>query len=405
MIDVVMPQLGESVTEGTVVAWRKRVGEDVAQDEYLCDVTTDKVTFEVPSPAAGRLESVMAGEGETVTVGSVIARLIGTAASEQASNAAADQTETPAAAVRTSTPDRETGRKLRPSPLARRLARDAGIDTALLTGSGRNGRVRRADVLAAISEVAGSKSAPAPQAREADEVIPFSPARRQIAEHMVRSTHTSPHGFIAFEVDYTAVETARAAVRLAFRKREGFSLTYLPFVMFALVRAVRAFPLVNSSVDGEHLIVRKAINLNIAIDLAYRGLVTPVVRSADSLSVTGLARALSDLARRARENRLKTDDMTGGTLTVTNPGASGTWLSVPIINQPQTAILVTDGVARRPAVVRSADGSEALAIRSVGHIGLSLDHRAFDGAYAADFLAHLRNGLQDTDWTAQLLAA
>jgi 2-oxoglutarate dehydrogenase E2 component (dihydrolipoamide succinyltransferase) len=307
---------------------------------------------------------------------------------------------------------------LRPSPLARRLARDAGIDTSLLKGSGRNGRVRSADVLAAIGE-----GTPSPQARpddtatpnrgpaaqspsvrsaNGDEVIPFSPLRRQIAEHMVRSVHTSPHGFIAFEVDYTAVENARAAVRQPFREREGFGLTYLPFVMFALAQAVRAFPLVNSAIDGERLIVHRAINLNVAIDLAYQGLVTPVVRNADSLSVTGLARAVSDLARRARENRLTPADLAGGTLTVTNPGPSGTWLSVPIINQPQTAILVTDGVARRPAVVTSADGSEALAIRSLGHIGLSLDHRAFDGAYAADFLKHLKEGLENTDWVARL---
>jgi 2-oxoglutarate dehydrogenase E2 component (dihydrolipoamide succinyltransferase) len=412
MIDVVMPQLGESVTEGTVVSWRKRIGEDVAQDEYLCDVTTDKVTFEVPSPAAGTLESVLARDGETVAVGSVIARLA-TAVATEALPATLDHALASAGATLVPSPEPAGARALRPSPLARRLARDAGIETALLKGSGRNGRVRSADVLAAIRENASrppdaaapgqiAASSPTAQPASGDEIIPFSPVRRQIAEHMVRSVHTSPHGFIAFEVDYTAVERARATVREPFRQREGFGLTYLPFVMFALAQAVRAFPLVNSSIEGERLIVHRAINLNVAIDLSYRGLVTPVVRNADSLNVTGLARAVSDLARRARENRLAPADLAGGTFTVTNPGPSGTLLSVPIINQPQTAILVTDGVARRPAVVVSADGGEALAIRSLGYIGLSLDHRAFDGAYAADFLKHMTAVLENTNWATRL---
>jgi pyruvate dehydrogenase E2 component (dihydrolipoamide acetyltransferase) len=385
MIEVMMPRLGESVTEGTVTAWRKRVGDSVAEDEALCDVTTDKVTFEVPSPGRGTLESVLAREGETVPVGSIIARL---AASEAA---APDVSPVPPPA-------------LRPSPLARRLAREAGIDTATLTGSGRHGRVRSADVLAALERKAdATQPAAAPLPLDSgDEVIPFSTMRRQIAEHMVRSVKTSPHGFIAFEIDYSAVEAARATAGAAFRAREGFGLTVLSFVLFALAQAIRAFPLVNSSVDGERLMVRKAINLCVAVDLDYRGLIAPAIRSADSLSVTGLARAIRDLAQRAREGAITASDLDGGTFTVTNPGASGTWLSVPIINQPQTAILVTDGVARRPAVVTLADGSEALAIRPTGLVGLSMDHRAFDGAYAADFLACLKRLLQDTNWSAKL---
>jgi pyruvate dehydrogenase E2 component (dihydrolipoamide acetyltransferase) len=385
MIDVVMPRLGESVTEGTVTTWRKRVGDSVAEDEALCDVSTDKVTFEVPSPRGGTLESILAREGETVPVGSVIARL---AASEAA---APDVSPAPASA-------------LRPSPLARRLAREAGIDTATLTGSGRHGRVRSADVLAALERKvdAPRPDQPPPALDSGDEVIPFSTMRRQIAEHMVRSVKTSPHGFIAFEIDYSAVEAARATAGAAFKAREGFGLTILPFVLFALAQAIRAFPLVNSSVDGERLMVRKAINLGIAVDLRYRGLIAPVIRSADSLSVTGLARAIGELARRGREGAFTAADLDGGTFTVTNPGASGTLLSVPIINQPQAAILVTDGVARRPAVVALPDGSEALAIRPTGLVGLSMDHRAFDGAYAADFLACLKRLLQDTNWSAKL---
>lgn len=394
MIDVVMPQLGESVAEGTVVAWRKRAGDAVAENEPLCEVTTDKVTFEVPAPANGTLESVLAAEGQVVAVGSVIARL------------AAGNAVRPATAARTD------DRSLRPSPLARRLAREAGMDVSRIAGSGRYGRVRSADVLAAIAAQGPPDAdrtgrpdpgidAAAPAAADGDAVIPFSPIRRQIAAHMVRSVQTAPHGFISFEVDYTVLEQARTTAREAFRSREGFGLTALPFVLFAAAQALKAFPLINASVEGEALIVRRAINLGIAIDLHYRGLVVPVVRNADSLSVTGLARAVAGLARRARDNCLAAEELSGGTFTVTNPGASGTFISVPIINQPQTAILVMDGIARRPAVVSHA-GSEALAIRSLGYIGLSMDHRAFDGAYAADFLAHLKRTLQETAWSSKL---
>lgn len=399
MIDVVMPQLGESVTEGTVVAWRKQVGDRVVQDEYLCDVTTDKVTFEVPAPTSGTLESVLAAAGDIVPIGGVIARLStdqivaaspaspGPEPAKPAAESAGITRPSAAPVVAARAPG------LRPSPLARRLAREARIDVARLSGSGKHGRVRSADVLAAIEQ----RDSPA-----GDDVIPFSPVRKQIAEHMMRSVQTSPHGFIAFEIDYTAIEQARSATQQTFKSREGFGLTYLPFVLFALAEALRAFPLVNSSVDGERLIVRRAINLGIAVDLDHHGLIVPVIRDADGLSVAGLARKIADLARRARDNRITGDDLRGGTFTVTNPGKSGTLLSVPIINQPQTAILVTDGVERRPAVVALPDGNEALAIRSLGYVGLSMDHRAFDGAYAAAFLSHLKRTLQELDWMSKL---
>jgi 2-oxoglutarate dehydrogenase E2 component (dihydrolipoamide succinyltransferase) len=293
----------------------------------------------------------------------------------------------------------------RPSPLARRLARENGIDLTALKGSGAHGRVRGEDVRKAIAHK-NTKETPPPPApvrrSDGDTIIPFSLARKQIAEHMVRSVHTSPHGYIAFEIDYGAIEDARSQVKDRFRADEGFSLTYLPFVCFSLSKALRAFPLINSRIDGDALVARRAINLGIAVDLSHKGLVVPVIRDADSLNVTGLARTIADLAHKARSNRLTADDLAGGTFTVTNPGPSGTYFSVPIINQPQTAILVTDGISRRPAVARLADGSEVLAIRSMGVIGLSMDHRAFDGAYAAEFLASLKNTLEGTDWLREL---
>ncbi|MEJ8572532.1 dihydrolipoamide acetyltransferase family protein [Microbaculum marinum] len=399
MIDVVMPQLGESVTEGTIASWRKAIGDPIAADEPLCDVSTDKVAFEVPSPGAGILSEILAEENHVVAVGSVIARISasGDAATAPAARSAAEPRPEEA---------RPSDARPRPSPLARRLARENAVDLAALAGSGARGRVRGEDVRRAIA--VSVPASPAEAARteapvpDGDTVVPFSAARRQIAAHMVQSVHTSPHGYIAFEVDYGAVEQARSAVRERFRAEQGFGLTYLPFVLHAVAKALRAFPNINSRIDGDALVLRRPINLGIAVDLDHQGLVVPVIRNADGLNVTGLARAVADLASRARGNRLTAADLTDGTFTVTNPGPAGTYVSVPIINQPQTAILATDGVARRPAVARLADGSEVMTIRSLGVVGLSMDHRAFDGAYAAAFLAAVRQRLELTDWSAEL---
>lgn len=233
---------------------------------------------------------------------------------------------------------------------------------------------------------------------EGDTIVPFSVARQKTAERMVYSAQTSPHGFISFEVDYGAIDAVRKERKDAFKTVYGASLTYLPFVIRALTLALRQFPLVNSTVDGNTLIVRKSINIGVAVDLSYQGLVVPVIRDADGFNLVGLAHGIAELAGRARSNTLKPQDMAGGTFTVTNPGPGGTHLSIPIINQPQAAILVTDGVHKKPSVVTLPDGSDVVAIRPKGFVGLSIDHRAFDGAYAADFMRMLKRQIEERDW-------
>jgi pyruvate dehydrogenase E2 component (dihydrolipoamide acetyltransferase) len=413
MIDIRMPQLGESVTEGTITLWHKRPGDAVDLDEYICDISTDKVTFEVPSPQAGVLAEVLAAEGAVVPVGDVIARLsVQPPAVASPAVKAADETSTQAAPLTRPPPIATATRPTMLSPLVRRLAKQASLDLSSIAGSGRNGRVTRDDVLKAIKERGGlpKRSVPPPQAAPAafrpiaadgDTIVPFSIARQKTAEHMLYSVRTSPHGFISFEVDYGVIDTIRKKRKDAFKAEYGVGLTYLPFVLRALTVALRKFPLINAAVDGNNLIVRKNINIGVAVDLAYQGLMVPVIRDADALNLVGLARTIAELAARARSNKLKPDEISGGTFTVTNPGLSGTHLSVPIINQPQVAILVTDGVHKKPSVVTLPDGSDVMTVRPKGFVGLSMDHRAFDGAYASDFMRTLKGQLEDRDWDGE----
>lgn len=430
MAEIAMPQLGETMTEGTVEAWCKAVGDAVELDDLLCEISSDKVTVEVPSPVAGRLAAILVAAGETVSVGTVLARIEATGdAPGDALAAAPPESLAPAGGAGAEGAAEPV--PPRPSPLARRLARQNGIDPAGLAGSGAQGRVRAADVRAALptdrgsaappsaatSRDQGATSAPigfgepladgsrlafdrpsgagaAARGSSAEEpretVVPFTPMRRRIAEHMVRSVRTAAHGYISVEVDYGAVDRARRALTA----REEGRITYLPFVLHAVSAAMRAYPLVNALVRDDHLIVRRSHDIGIAVDLDTAGLVVPVVRGAERLDVRALAHEVARLSRRARENRLSPDEMSDGSFTVTNPGVFGTRVGVPIIHHPQAAILVTDGVGRRPCVVQLADGTEALAIRPVGNVGLSMDHRAFDGAYAAAFLADLKRRIE-----------
>ncbi|MGI6855033.1 dihydrolipoamide acetyltransferase family protein [Mesorhizobium sp. 1B3] len=423
MTDICMPQLGESVTEGTITTWLKSPGETVEIDESICEVATDKVTFEVPSPQAGTLAEVLAPEGSVVPVNAVIARLASEGNSTALPPTPRRDQETAQVAVPGLTPASEE-KPTRPamlSPLVRRLAKAANLDPSTVLGSGYNGRVTRDDILKAISTqtadpaprsptpqppgmAAVSKLAPTPfrpVPGDGDTIMPFTLARQKTAEHMVYSVHTSPHGFISSEVDYGAIDAVRKQRKDAFKTAYGVSLTYLPFVIRALTLAVRQFPLVNSAIDGNNLIVRKNINIGVAVDLSYQGLMVPVIRDADGLNLVGIARSIADLAMRARSNKLKPEEMSGGTFTVTNPGPSGTHLSIPIINQPQVAIMVTDGVHKKPSVVSLPDGSETVSVRPKGFVGLSMDHRAFDGAYAADFLSTVKRQLEDRDWDGE----
>jgi pyruvate dehydrogenase E2 component (dihydrolipoamide acetyltransferase) len=471
MADVVMPQLGETVTEGTITRWLKNVGDSVARDEALFEVSTDKVDSEVPAPSSGVLAEILVPEGATVPVGARLA-VISEGGSEAptappsppeaqqapsappsppppppAPPAQPSQPTAPPAPAPPAQPSQPTappapaggsGSGLLLSPVVRRLVAENGLDPAQITGTGPGGRITRDDVLRTIESRARQASVPAQAsvsaqasvpaqaaspsasqaiaattppavptatgraARRGDEVVPFSNIRRRTAEHMVRSRHTSAHTLAVMEVDFEEVERVRRTHGLAFRQEEGFSLTYLPFVIVATVEAIRAWPQLNSSVGDDALIVHHDINIGIAVDLDAEGLIVPVIHDADGLRLRALARAVRDLAERARSKKLTADDVAGGTFTITNPGPFGTLLTAPIINQPQVAILSTDGVKRRPVALTMSDGTEAVAIHSVGNLALSFDHRVIDGALAARFLRTMKEIVEGRDWEQEL---
>ena len=470
-----MPQLGETVTEGTITRWMKAVGDAVERDEPLFEVSTDKVDSEVPSPAAGVLSEILVPEGETVEVGVKLA-VIGDGATAPAAPAAAAPEPAPAPAPAPepaaaapppppapapapapeqapaapepapATSSNGDAGPLVLSPMVRRLLAENGISESEVTGTGAGGRITRDDVLHVVDarrEAAPPQQTPppppppaaarpllppapaapvvqsapaspvqrAPQAppvsmasfrTAGDQIVPFSNMRRRTAEHMVRSKATSPHAFIANEVDFESVERVRKAWGERFKAEEGFALTYLPFVARAAVEALRDFPLLNASVVDDSLLVHAEVNLGIAVDLAHEGLIVPVIHRAEEVTLRGVARRIRDLAERARGRQLNADDIAGGTFSITNDGPFGTYFTVPIINQPQVAILATDGIARRPVVVTQADGSESIAIHSTGILGVSWDHRAVDGAYVSLFLAKVSELLGTRDWAAEL---
>ncbi len=504
-----MPQLGETVTEGTITKWHKQVGDAVDEDEVLFEVSTDKVDSEVPSPVKGTITEILVPEGETVSVGTKLA-VIGQAGQAAAAGAAssaaeasagdgasqapaepetaaADAVEVPVGVGEGSAPGSATGERdggepaggsrrpagqsapapakppvggpTRPgsrpadqrppsapsqggpskllSPVVRRLIAEHGLDPAEIPGSGAGGRITRDDVLAAIdrqgsngagpavedravddrstagparrvAEPAGAPApsvvpaGPVPVAGEGDTIVPFTNIRRRTAEHMVRSKHTSAHTMVAVEVDYSSVERARLPEREHFKATEGFSLTYLPFISRAVVDALEEWPYLNSSVGEDELIVHGEVNLGIAVDLDFEGLLVPVVHRAEEKRLVALAREISGLAARARQKRLTMDDISGGTFTITNAGGFGTLITVPVINQPQVAILSTDGVRKKPVVVELPDGSDGIAVHPVGNLVLSWDHRAVDGSYAAAFMAKVREVLETRDWAAEL---
>ncbi len=463
MSEVTMPQLGETVTEGTITKWFKQVGEQVAEDEILFEVSTDKVDSEVPSPSSGYLTEIRVPEGETVDVGSVLAVLSDSpgeggeaapaqdeapaeaSAPEEAPAPEAPAAPEPAAAeappapaadaslAAESTPDaapREApSNGLLLSPVVRRLVAEHNLDTSQITGTGPGGRITRTDVQQAIESGAGqssgapaqpaapsrptaapapaaatSRPAPPPLARtgERDIVVPLNNIRRRTGEHMVMSKEVSPHVLTAVEVDFEAVERVRRRHRDEWKDAEGFSLTYLPFISRALIDAIAEFPHINASVGNGELVVHDYVNLAIAVDLEFEGLLAPVLRDAESKRLRAIAREIYDLANRARSKQLSPDDLAEGTFTITNPGQYGTMMQFPIINQPQVAILSTDGIRRKPVVVTDADGGESIAIHSVGILALAWDHRAFDGAYVAAFMDRLRDNIENRDWEAEL---
>jgi len=398
IVAVSMPQMGISVAEGTILEWRKRPGDWVEADEALCDVSTDKVDVEVPSPTSGRLERILVEPGETVAVGTPLAEL--------------DTAAEPGEAHPQESPPAEEDRSRVYSPVVRRIAAEHGVDLEQVEGGGVGGRVRKADLLAFLED-GGAKEEPRerpprieaparaePRPAATEELTGpirrerMSPMRAQIARHMLESRRGAAHCTTIVEVDFSHVARRRQELREAMARR-GVNLTYLAFVARATVAALERHPILNASIDGEEIVYHDDVNLGIAVALES-GLIVPVIRQAQRLSLEGLAAAIGDLATRAREKRLHPDEVQGGTFTITNPGRFGAVLATPIVNQPEVAILDLEAIVKR-AVVVERDGDEAIAIRPMSYLCMSWDHRALDGAEAARFLAGIKAGLEQGD--------
>jgi pyruvate dehydrogenase E2 component (dihydrolipoamide acetyltransferase) len=423
LIDVIMPQMGESIAEGTITKWHKKVGEKIGKDETLLEISTDKVDSEIPAPAAGILAEILFKEQTTVGVNTVIAKI----ASGSGAVVSAAPAPAPAAAPPVSAPSvvsapvqQHTAHEPAPSgrfysPLVLNIARTEGVsmnELETIPGSGANGRVSKNDILAYVQKkrTGGPVAAPAPQVSAPAysapkpaapitypagrvEIIKMDTMRKAIAEHMVRSKHTSAHVGSLSEADLTAIVKFREKNKAAFEKREGFNLTYTPFFLDAVVKAIKDFPMMNSSVDGDTIIVRKDVNLGVAVALE-NGLIVPVIKNAEQKNLAGIARSLNDLATRARNRKLMPDEVTGGTFTVTNPGGFGNLYGFPIINQPQVAILGVGAIKKRPVVI-----DDAIAIRSMVYISMSYDHRIVDGALGGMFMQKVVHYLENFDVT------
>jgi len=510
MAEVTLPQLGETVTEGTITQWFKQVGDTVAADEPLFEVSTDKVDTEVPSPVAGTLTEIRVPEGETVDVGTIIA-VVGDgdgaapaaappAAEEQPQSEAPAPEAEPEQAAATEAPDADTdgqpaeqrapepeqepqqataeqaeaapaeaapepappapdapaaprgdaAKGILLSPVVRRLVNEHGLDPSTINGSGPGGRITRDDVLDHIDKTGArpepavsaptsiepspadeeAEAAPAPaQARQApaapaaaspapvrtppaaapkvaagqrDETIPLTKIRKLTGQHMLMSKGVSPHAFSVVEVDFANVDKIRLAIKDEWRRTEGFSPTYLPFISRATIDALLEYPHLNASVGENDLVLHRYVDLGIAVDLDYEGLIVPVIRDAEDLRLRAIARHINDLAGRARTKKLMPDEISGGTFTISNNGSAGSVLTMPIINQPQVAILSTDAITRKPVAVATTDGGEAIAVHPVGNLAMAWDHRAFDGAYAANFLRRIKEVLETRDWSSEV---
>lgn len=408
-MDVIMPQLGETVLEGSILTWYKRPGELVKSGEPLFEVETDKVTTEIPAPASGVLSEILVEPGVSVAVGTRLA-VIGDAAPADARPAvkpaaAGPWFDYPVGSEPTVQVPAQSAGRLRLSPVVRRLVREHNLDPTEITGTGRQGRITREDVLARISaaDLRPDEATAAVLAGQADDqyAVPLSRIRKITAAHMVRSKSVSPHVLQAVEVDFHNVQKARRKHGPQWHAQHGHSLTYLPFVAWAVCRAIEDFPHVNARFGNDELIVSRRVNLGIAVDLDFQALVVGVVRDATARTVGGLATEIDRLATDIRKGVQRPDDQTGSTYTISNSGSFGTYFSAPIINQPQVAILSLDGIRKRPVVIEDVDG-DSIAIRPVGVLAQCFDHRAFDGAYSAAFLRCVKDVIEGTDWEQKL---
>jgi len=456
-VDVIMPQMGESIFEGTITKWLKKAGDKIERDEPLFEISTDKVDAEIPSPSAGVLKEIKVGEGQTVPIQTVVAVIEASDGASSSAPAAAPAKPTaaapaeppaaaksaapapsapasPAPAQAAPQPAASSGEKVRSSPLVRKIARENNIDVSQVPGTGAGGRVSKSDILSAVqgggataaatsSGTASSAPAAPPPARPAGvppatggasasavlenavprekmyfghyEVQPMSVMRQRIAEHMVLSKHVSPHVYSVDEADMTAIATLRAKMKTKFEETSGTKLTFMPFFVRAAVEALRAFPTVNSSVDGTNIVLHKECNIGIAVALDW-GLIVPVIKNAEEKNFLGIARTMNDLAERARAKKLKPEEVAEGTFAITNPGVFGGLFGLPVINQPNVAILGLGTIEKRPVVI-----DDAIAIRSMVYLTLSYDHRVVDGAVAHQFMAKLKHTLEN--WTESIL--
>ncbi|MEO7086320.1 MAG: dihydrolipoamide acetyltransferase family protein [Gemmatimonadaceae bacterium] len=436
-IDIVMPQMGESIAEGTLSKWLKKVGDQVKRDEPIFEISTDKVDAEIPASTTGILAEILVTEGQTVPVQAVVARLetdvnasISASAPAAAPAPAAASVSAPSSAVPVAAtaapaapatsrsdapaaPSRSNGGnsledrlRTKSSPLVRRMAADHGVEISGLQGSGIAGRVTKKDLVAFIdSGAAAPKPAgqpqyaapvshgPLPDAWPGDTVEPMTKMRALISEHMVASRHTSAHVSSFFEVDFTRIARIRAKNRAAFEKSAGEKLTYLPFIIKAVSDGLRQYPILNASVRGNEIIYRKPVNIGIAVALDW-GLIVPVIKNADNLSLVGLTRSLNDLASRARSKKLDPREVQDGTFTITNPGVFGSLIGTPIINQPQVGILCIGAIEKRPKVITGADGEDTIAIRTCAYLSLSFDHRIVNGSDADAFMSFIKKSLE-----------
>ncbi len=412
--NVIMPQMGESIFEGTVTKWLKKVGDRVQRDEPLFEISTDKVDAEIPSPSEGVLTSVLVKEGQTVQINTVVAVLDGEGGGAAPAPAPAAAASPPAAAAKPAAPAPvvpaappapvASDEKIRSSPLVRKLAEEHHVDLRLVTGTGSGGRVSKQDILDYVAK-GGAKAVPAaaPTAAPAAPVVwtgkvrvePMSTMRAKIADRMVLSRRTSAHVHTVYEVDMTNVTKTRERFRAQFQERYGIKLTYTPFFARAAVQALQALPIANASVDGANVVYHQDVNLGMAVALDW-GLIVPVVHNAEEKNFLGLARAIIDLAERARSKKLKPEEVQNSTFTITNPGLFGAKFGTPIINQPNVAILGIGNIYKAPVVI-----NDAIAIRNICHLTLGYDHRIIDGAVADEFLSHVKKVLEN--WEESVL--
>jgi 2-oxoglutarate dehydrogenase E2 component (dihydrolipoamide succinyltransferase) len=413
-----MPQMGESITEGTITKWLKKVGDTVQRDEPIFEISTDKVDAEIPSPVAGVLSEIKVPEGTTVTINTVVA-VIGDAVGKAAPAAAAPKTSAPAATAPAAAPALATkaseGERVRSSPLVRKIAKDNNVDLSQVPGTGASGRITKTDIVshleqgpkpvAAAATSPTSAPAPAPAAAKPaapqplpGELVPMSKMRSIIAQRMVESKRTSPHVHTVFKVDMTRIVKIREKEKSKYEQRNGVKLTYMPFITRAAIVALRKHPIVNGSIEGEAIRYNKNINIGIAVALDW-GLIVPVIKQAEEKNFLGVARAIVDVADRARGKKLAPDEISGGTFTLTNSGIFGEQFGTPIINQPQSAILGIGGLNKEAEVITDKDGNDSIAVRSIQRFTLGFDHRIVDGAdagkFMSDFKAYLENWSED----------